>query len=114
MRVTNKMMSAGMLNNIMSNKADMNKKFNQYATRQKIQKPSEDPVIAIRSLKYRSNLTQVNQYLKKNVEDAYNWMEVTESALNSMTSLLKDIAGYVTQGSKDTYEVIDRDSISSQ
>lgn len=114
MRVTNKMMSAGMLNNIMSNKADMNKKFNQYATGQKIQKPSEDPVIAIRSLKYRSNLTQVNQYLKKNVEDAYNWMEVTESALNSMTSLLKDIAGYVTQGSNDTYEVIDRDSISSQ
>ncbi len=107
-------MSAGMLNNIMSNKADMNTKFNQYATGQKIQKPSEDPVVAIRSLKYRANLTQVTQYLKKNVEDAYNWMEVTESALNSMTSLLTDITEYVTQGSNDTYEVIDRDSISSQ
>lgn len=114
MRVTNKMMSTGMLNNIMSNKADMNTKFNQYATGQKIQKPSEDPVVAIRSLKYRANLTQVTQYLKKNVEDAYNWMEVTESALNSMTSLLTDITEYVVQGSNDTYEVIDRDSISSQ
>lgn len=114
MRVTNKMMSAGMLNNIMSNKADMNTKFNQYATGQKIQKPSEDPVIAIRSLKYRANLTQVTQYLKKNVEDAYNWMEVTESALTSMTSLLTDINGYVVQGANDTYETVDRDSISSQ
>lgn len=114
MRVTNKMMSAGMLNNIMSNKADMNTKFNQYATGQKIQKPSEDPVVAIRSLKYRANLTQVTQYLKKNVEDAYNWMDVTESAINSMTSLLTDITGYVVQGSNDTYETIDRDSISSQ
>lgn len=114
MRVTNKMMSAGMLNNIMSNKADMNTKFNQYATGQKIQKPSEDPVVAIRSLKYRANLTQVTQYLKKNVEDAYNWMDVTESALNSMTSLLTDITAYVTQGANDTYETIDRDSISSQ
>lgn len=114
MRVTNKMMSAGMLNNIMSNKADMNTKFNQYATGQKIQKPSEDPVVAIRSLKYRANLTQVTQYLKKNVEDAYNWMDVTESAINSMTSLLTDITEYVVQGSNDTYETIDRDSISSQ
>ena len=114
MRVTNKMMSAGMLNNIMSNKADMNKKFNQYATGQKIQKPSEDPVVAIRSLKYRANLTQVDQYLKKNVKDAYNWMDVTESAINSMKSLMTDITTYVTQGANDTYETIDRDSISKQ
>ena len=114
MRVTNKMMSAGMLNNIMSNKADMNKKFNQYATGQKIQKPSEDPVVAIRSLKYRANLTQVDQYLKKNVTDAYNWMDVTESAINSMKSLMTDITAYVTQGANDTYETIDRDSISKQ
>lgn len=107
-------MSAGMLNSIMSNKADMNRKFDQYATGQKIQKPSEDPVIAIRSLKYRANLTQVTQYLKKNVEDAYNWMEVTESALDSMSNLLVNITEYVTQGANDTYEVIERDSISSQ
>lgn len=107
-------MSAGMLNNIMSNKADMNKKFNQYATGQKIQKPSEDPVVAIRSLKYRANLTQVDQYLKKNVTDAYNWMDVTESAINSMKSLMTDITAYVTQGANDTYETIDRDSISKQ
>lgn len=114
MRVTNKMMSAGMLNNIMSNKADMNKKFNQYATGQKIQKPSEDPVVAIRSLKYRANLTQVEQYLKKNVTDAYNWMDVTESAINSMKSLMVDITTYVTQGANDTYDTINRDSISKQ
>ena len=42
MRVTNKMMTTGMLNNIMSNKSDMNTKFNQYTTQQKIQRPSED------------------------------------------------------------------------
>ena len=65
MRVTNMMMNTGMLNNIMSNKSDMSKKFDQYTTGQKIQKPSEDPVIAIRSLKYRANLTQIGQYLEK-------------------------------------------------
>lgn len=114
MRVTNMMMTQGMLNNIMSNKSDMNSKFDQYATGQKIQKPSEDPVVAIRSLKYRANLTQINQYLEKNVEDAYNWMDVTETALNSMSSLLTNMYPYMTQGANDTYETIERDTIVNQ
>lgn len=114
MRVTNKMMTSGMLNNIMSNKNDMNTKFNQYATQQKIQKPSEDPVIAIRSLKYRSNYTQISQFLEKNVEDAYNWMDVTESALTQMAEVLGSIQKYVDQGANDSYDTIQRDSISSQ
>lgn len=114
MRVTNKMMTSGMLNNIMSNKSDMNTKFNQYATQQKIQRPSEDPVIAIRSLKYRSNYTQISQFLEKNVEDAYNWMDVTESALTQMAEVLGSIQKYVDQGANDSYDTIQRDSISSQ
>ncbi len=114
MRVTNMMMNTGMLNNIMSNKSDMSKKFDQYTTGQKIQKPSEDPVIAIRSLKYRANLTQIGQYLEKNVEDAYNWMNITESALSSMSSLLTNMYGYMNQGANDTYETLERETIVNQ
>lgn len=111
MRVTNIMMTTNMLGNITRNKADMNTKFNQYATRQKIQKPSEDPVVAIRSLKYRANLTELKQYLDKNVQDAFEWMNVTESALDNMNDLMTKMYAYCTQGSQDTYETIDRDSI---
>lgn len=111
MRVTNLMMTTNMLNNITKNKADMNTKFNQYATGQKIQKPSEDPVVAIRSLKYRANLTEITQYAEKNIPDAYEWMDITESALSNMNSLLEEMYSYCTQGSSDTYETIDRDSI---
>lgn len=114
MRVTNKMMTTGMLNNIMSNKSDMNTKFNQYTTQQKIQRPSEDPVIAIRSLKYRANYTQIKQFLEKNVKDAYNWMDVTESALTQMAEVLSSVQKYVDQGANDSYDTIQRDSISSQ
>lgn len=105
-------MTTNMLNNITGNKADMSTKFDQYATGQKIQKPSEDPVVAIRSLKYRSNLTELKQYLDKNIEDGYSWMEVTEGALNNMNTLLTNMYSYCNQGAQDTYEVIDRDSIS--
>ena len=82
MRVTNLMITRGMLGNIMTNKADMNKKYEQYATKQKIQNPSDDPVVAIRALKYRSNLSELEQYRTKNVEDAASWMDATESAMD--------------------------------
>lgn len=111
MRVTNIMMTTNMLGNITRNKTDMNTKFNQYATGQKIQKPSEDPVVAIRSLKYRANLTELKQYLDKNVQDAFEWMNVTESALDNMNELMTKMYSYCTQGAQDTYETIDRDSI---
>lgn len=105
-------MTTNMLTNITKNKADMSTKFDQYATRQKIQRPSEDPVIAIRSLKYRANLTELQQYVDKNIPDAFEWMNVTESALDNMNTLLTNMYTYCTQGAQDTYEVIDRDSIS--
>ena len=54
MRVTSKMMTTNMLNNINRNKNNMSILGNQYSTQQKIQRPSEDPVVAVRSLKYRS------------------------------------------------------------
>ena len=114
MRITNAMMTTGMLNNIMSNKADMNRKFDQYATRQKIQKPSDDPVIAIRSLKYRENISETKQYLEKNTEDAKSWMELTESALVNMNSLLTDLYDKCAAGATDTYETIDRQSMEIQ
>lgn len=111
MRVTNIMMTTNMLGNISRNKTDMNDKFNQYATGQKIQKPSEDPVVAIRSLKYRANLTELKQYVDKNIPDAFEWMNVTESALDNMNGLMTEMYSYCTQGAQDTYETIDRDSI---
>lgn len=114
MRITNQMMTSSMLGNIMSNKADMNTKFNQYATQQKIQNPSDDPVVAIRALKYRANLLETEQYLGKNVEDARSWMDLTESALKNMNSLLTGLYDKCVAGATDTYDTINRDSMVQQ
>ena len=111
MRVTNLMMNSNMLNNINRNKEDLSKKFDQYATGQKIQRPSEDPVVAVRSLKYRSQLTELEQYYGKNIPDATSWMDITESALDNMNSLLTNMNAYCVQGAQDTLEVEDRNSI---
>lgn len=111
MRVTNLMINSNMLNSINKNKADLSKKFDQYSTGQKIQRPSEDPVVAVRSLKYRSQLTELEQYYGKNIPDATSWMDITESALENINSLLTNMNSYCVQGSTDTLEVEDRNSI---
>lgn len=84
---------------------------NQYATGQKIQRPSEDPVVAVRSLKYRTQLKELEQYYEKNIPDARGWMDVTESAMDSVSEILTFINTYCNQGASDTLEVTDRNSI---
>ena len=111
MRVTNRMMTTNALNNINRNKRNMSVKENQYATGYKIQRPSEDPVVAVRSLKYRTQLTELTQYVDKNIPDAFSWMDITESALDNINEILTQMNAYCNQGANGTLETYDRESI---
>jgi flagellar hook-associated protein 3 FlgL len=111
MRITNKMMTNNMMNNINKNKVSMTALEQQYSTGKKIQKPSEDPIIAVRALKLRTNLTELNQYYDKNIPDAKSWMDVTESALDNVNKLLTKINSYCVQGSTDTLTAKDRAAV---
>lgn len=111
MRVTSKMMTTNSLNNINRNKTNMSTLANQYATQQKIQRPSEDPVTAVRSLKYRTSIAELTQYYKKNVPDAMSWISNTESALTSVNDILTKMNTYFNQGANDTLETTERDAL---
>lgn len=111
MRITNRMMTTSALNNISRNKINMSTRASQYETGQKIQRPSEDPVVAVRSLKYRTQLTELNQYLEKNISDAYGWMDVTESAMENVKDILTKMNTYCDQGANGTLEAYDRNAI---
>lgn len=111
MRITNKMMTNNMMNNINKNKFSMSALEQQYSTGKKIQKPSEDPIIAVRALKLRTNLTELNQYYDKNIPDAKSWMDVTESSLDNVNKLLTKINTYCVQGSTDTLTAEDRAAV---
>ena len=71
-------MTNNTLTNINKNKQNLTKIEEQYNTGKKIQKPSDDPIIAIRALKLRSNLSEINQYYERNIPDARSWMEMSE------------------------------------
>lgn len=112
MRITNKMMTNNMLGNINKNKVNMTNLEQQYSTGKKIQKPSDDPIITVRALKLRTNLSELEQYFEKNIPDAKSWMDVTESALTTVNSILGKINSYCVQGSSDTLTASDRSFIS--
>lgn len=111
MRITNQMMTTNMMHNINRNKKNMSVRGDQYATGQKIQRPQEDPIVAVRSLKYTTNLAELNQYYEKNIPDAKSWMDITESALDNINTMLTKIHTYCDQGASDTLTVSDRDAI---
>ncbi len=113
MRITNRMMTNNMLSNINSNKNKLSALEEQYSTGKKIQKPSEDPIVAVRALKLRTNLAELNQYYEKNIPDAKSWMEVTESALKTVDDILRQMNTYCVQGANDTLTKSDRNSIAS-
>ena len=60
MRITNKIISNNSVTNINRNKVLEDKINTQLSTGSKINRPSDDPVVAIRALRLRTNLSQVN------------------------------------------------------
>lgn len=111
MRITNSMISRNSMNNMNSNKTNVNILNNQMSSQKKISRPSEDPVIAIRALRLRSNLNELNQYYEKNIPDAESWMEITESALKNMKDILTTIRSQCDAGSNDPLTAEDRSAI---
>ena len=110
MRVTNAMMSNRMLTNISRNLGLLDRYNTQGSTGKKIQVPSDDPIIASRSLKFRTMLSESEQYVK-NASDATSWIDATETVFNNMNKILEDMKGLMTQGSNDTYTTEDRKKI---
>lgn len=113
MRVTNKMMTNDMLYSINNNKNILSDIQEKYATGLAIQRPSDDPVIAVRALKLRTNLSELNQYYEKNIPDAKSWMETTESALKVTSDIITQLHTYCVQGANDTLTETDRNNIAA-
>lgn len=114
MRVTNNMILRNSSYNINGTKGNVNTSMNQMTTQKKIEKPSDDPVVAIRSLRLSTSLSRVDQYYKKNIPDAESWLDVTETALTNMKSLITDVRTQCVNGSTDTLNQDDRNTILKQ
>lgn len=104
MRMTNKIMQNNSLYNINNNKELNDKLSTQMSTKKKITRPSDDPVIAIRALRLRSDVSQVTQFYEKNTKDAESWLKVTGDALQTTSEILTSMIGLCTQGAVKDFD----------
>lgn len=111
MRITAKIMQNNSLSNINTNKTLQDKLNTQMATEKKINRPSDDPVVAIRALRLRTNVSQVTQYYEKNVPDADSWLQVTEDALSTVSEVVTDMIDQCTRGANEKLTSTDRNTI---
>ncbi|MDQ0227141.1 flagellar hook-associated protein FlgL [Bacillus sp. 7586-K] len=101
MRVTQSMLASNSLRNLSKSYSNMGKYQDQLATGKKISRPSDDPVVAIKGMFYRTNLTEVEQY-KRNLNEAYTWMENSEAGIEQATQVIQRIRELTVQANNST------------
>ena len=98
MRITNRIMQRNNLSNINTNKMYRDRLSTQMSSQKKINRPSDDPVVAIRALRLRSNVTEITQYYSKNIPDAESWLKVTEDAISNLAQIMTTMIARCEKG----------------
>lgn len=114
MRMTNQIMQKNSLYNINQTKILEDKYNTQLTSGSKITRPSDDPVIAIRALRLRSNVSTVSQYYKKNSPDANQWLDVTAQSLNTISGVITSLYKQVETGVNKDYTASDMEVLLTQ
>ncbi len=112
-RITQNMLNQSMLFNLQRNEGAMAKLQNQVSSQKKINKPSDNPVIAVRSMYYRSVLNDIAQF-KSNVDEGTSWMNTTDEALNEVTSVLQRIRELTVNGLNGSNGTTERSAIAEE
>ncbi|MBM7551433.1 flagellar hook-associated protein FlgL [Thalassobacillus pellis] len=113
MRVTQSMLTNNMLRNLSDSYARMGKYQEQLATGKKISRPSDDPVVAMKGMNYRTQLTEVEQF-KRNLGEMHNWMDNSDAALDKATQAMQRVRELTIQSSNDTYSDEQRGNIAKE
>jgi flagellar hook-associated protein 3 FlgL len=110
MRVTQSMLTNNSMRNLSSSYARMGQLQDQLATGKKITKPSDDPVVAMKGMFYRSNLTSIEQY-KRNLSELYLWMDNSEAGIDQANQGLQRVRELTLQGMNGTLSEEDKKAV---
>lgn len=110
MRITQSMLASNSLRNLSNSYLKMGKLQNQLSTGMKITKPSDDPVVAMKGMYYRSDLAGVEQH-KRNLSELHLWMDNSEAGMEQANSALQRIRELVVQGGNGTLSPTDSNAL---
>ncbi|CCQ96421.1 Flagellar hook-associated protein 3 [[Clostridium] ultunense Esp] len=113
MRVTQNMLTNRFLLNLNNSMNRLDRLQEQLSSGKKVSKPSEDPVIAVRSIAYNSQIKVLNQY-KRNLDTANNWIQTTDAVLQEADNLFKTIREKMVQGANGAMDPQAREAIARE
>lgn len=113
MRVTQRMMYNGFVNNMQSSLSDYMESNIQGSSQKKINRPSDDPAGMALVLNTRRNIQNTTQY-QRNVDTAKGWLSLADSTLTQVSTTLTSIKALAEQAATGTYTAENRQQIASQ
>jgi flagellar hook-associated protein 3 FlgL len=113
MRITQGMIADTVLRNVENNQNRLEQLQAQLTSGSRISKPSDDPIGAARAMTLQEGIGQTDQYLA-NIDQASGWLNTTDNALGSVTSVLQRARELAVQAASDTINAQDRSAINSE
>ena len=99
-RITQQYMYSSMVNGMQSSLGRYMESMEQGSTQKQINRPSDDPAAFYRILTTRDSIDETKKYLT-NINEAKGWLELTDSTLTNLTTLMGSIKALMNQASTD-------------
>lgn len=112
-RITTGMLQRNVLVDLNRNAERLAATQRQMSTGKVLSAASDDPVAASRALRLQAGLDATRQH-QANTSDGLSWADATETALSTMTDLVKQARELVVQGGNDALDDTSRRSIATE
>jgi flagellar hook-associated protein 3 FlgL len=113
MRITEGMTRRTVLRDLGSSKARLSDLRREISSAKRINRPSDDPFGAGRTLRLSGELEGFRQY-KANVDDGTGWVTATETALSRISEAVQRVRELLVQGGNDSNGQVARDGIAAE
>lgn len=101
-RITNSMLVSNYMTNMQRNLGNMSTLQNQLSSGKNIQRASENPYLAVRSMQLNTEITANKQY-NTNITDTSNWLDTTDTALGQANNIMKRIKELMIKAGNGAY-----------
>jgi flagellar hook-associated protein 3 FlgL len=113
MRITQGMTNRQVLQDLGATKARLAQEQREISSGKRINRPSDDPFGAGRTLQLSGELEGFKQF-KSNVDDATGWVNATETALSQITNVVQRARELLVQGGNDSNGQVAREGIAAE
>ncbi|SFC60498.1 flagellar hook-associated protein FlgL [Clostridium uliginosum] len=112
-RITTSMLSSNYLSNMKMNLNNMQTLQSQLSSGKEINKPSDNPYKASRSMQLHSEITANKQY-NENIKDTTNWLDTTDTALGQAGNVFGRVRELLVLAGNGAYGVNEKKAIQAE